>query len=409
MPLRSRPEQRGRPGQGGQELSPPGAERLVALARRSVQIIGANQAPSGAYLASPNFPVYRYSWLRVGAFIADAMSRAGEIASAEAFFAWCTRVLSARGTRIEALIARQQGGEAIDAAEFLHARYTLDGEESGEDWTDFQLDGYGAWLWALDAHRRRHGRPIDPFLAGAALSARYIAAFWDHPSYDWWEEHPDQRHTSTLAALYGGLVAAAGWDELATDLSAELAAVAAQIRRTVVVDAERLDHLPKWLGGDAVDASLVAAATPFRLLAPGDPLVIATVRTIEDALVHAGGVHRYAGDTYYGGGEWLLLAGLLGWYYAEAGRAADAWAELAWIAEHATPRGDLPEQISEHLLAPEGLAEWKRRWGPVATPLLWSHAMYLTLALELGVVTPEALVGDRGSAGAPRTDVSVPR
>ncbi len=387
----------------------PDVERLADLARLSVQIIRANQAPSGAYLASPNFPVYRYSWLRDGAFIADAMSRAGENASAEAFFGWCSRVLRAREARIETLIARRQAGEAVDAAEFLHARYTLEGEESGEDWTDFQLDGYGAWLWALDVHRRRHGRPIDPFLAGAVLSARYIAACWDHPSYDWWEEHPDHRHTSTLAALYGGLVAAAGWDELATDLRVELADVAAEIRRTVVADTARLGHLPKWLGGDAVDASLVAAATPFRLLVPGDPLMIATVSTIEDALVHAGGVHRYADDTYYGGGEWLLLAGLLGWHYAEAGRTADALAELVWVAERATPRGELPEQVPEHLLAPERLAEWERRWGPVATPLLWSHAMYLTLALELGIVTPEALVGDRGSAGVPRTDVSVPR
>ncbi len=393
MPVGSRPEQRSRPEQGSQGASPAGAGRLLALAHRSVQIIRANQAPSGAYLASPNFPVYRYSWLRDGAFIADAMSRAGQIASAEAFFAWCSRVLSAREARIDALIARQQAGEAIDAAEFLHARYTLDGEESGEEWTDFQLDGYGAWLWALDAHRRRHGRPVEPFLAGAVLSARYIAAFWDHPSYDWWEEHPDHRHTSTLAALYGGLVAAAGWDACPANLRAELADVAAEIRRTVVADAERLGRLPKWLGGDAVDASLVAAATPFRLLAPEDPLMTATVRAVEDELVDDGGVHRYADDTYYGGGEWLLLGGLLGWYDAEVGRTDDARARLAWIAERATPDGELPEQVPEHLLAPERLAEWERRWGPVATPLLWSHAMYLTLSLELGVVN--APVGSR--------------
>jgi hypothetical protein len=29
---------------------------------------------------------------------------------------------------------------------------------------------------------------------------------------------------------------------------------------------------------------------------------------------------------------------------------------------------------------------WQRKWGPVATPLLWSHAMYLVLvdAIERG-------------------------
>jgi len=29
-------------------------------------------------------------------------------------------------------------------------------------------------------------------------------------------------------------------------------------------------------------------------------------------------MHRYADDTYYGGGEWVLLATWLGWYYVEA-------------------------------------------------------------------------------------------
>jgi hypothetical protein len=45
----------------------------------------------------------------------------------------------------------------------------------------------------------------------------------------------------------------------------------------------------------------------------------------------------------------------------------------------------LPEQVDGHLLAPEYRQEWIDRWGPVATPLLWSHAMVLRLAAELGV------------------------
>ncbi len=34
---------------------------------------------------------------------------------------------------------------------------------------------------------------------------------------------------------------------------------------------------------------------------------------------------------------------------------------------------------------------WIDRWGPVATPLLWSHAMVLRLGLELGRLTPDLL------------------
>jgi isomaltose glucohydrolase len=39
--------------------------------------------------------------------------------------------------------------------------------------------------------------------------------------------------------------------------------------------------------------------------------------------------------------------------------------------------------VAEHVLSPEGLVEWERRWGPSPSPLLWSHAMFLTLAHEL--------------------------
>jgi GH15 family glucan-1,4-alpha-glucosidase len=99
-------------------------------------------------------------------------------------------------------------------------------------------------------------------------------------------------------------------------------------------------------------------------------------------------VHRYLEDTYYGGGEWLLLSALLGWHYASVGRLDAARAQLAWILEHATQDGDLPEQVADHLLAPGARQKWIDRWGPVATPLLWSHAMFLTLALELGELTP---------------------
>lgn len=361
---------------------------LVALARRSISIILANQAPSGAYVASPNFPVYRYCWLRDGAFIADAMSRGGEIASAEAFFGWCAGVLVARQAQVESLLSRQRSRESIPAADFLHARYALDGAEVNGDWWNFQLDGYGVWLWALDAHARRHCRPIEAYLDGAELSTTYIAAFWNHPSYDWWEEHADHQHTSTLVAIWAGLRAMAHRREVSVVVRDAATASAGAIEAATRQDAARSGHLAKWLGGDAVDASLLAVSTPFGFLGPEDPLMRTTVQRIETELVHDGGVHRYLGDTYYGGGEWLLLSALLGWHRLRAGDRAGAMHQLRWVAARATATGELPEQIDAHLLAPEAEQAWLDRWGPIATPLLWSHAMYLTLALELGVFDP---------------------
>jgi GH15 family glucan-1,4-alpha-glucosidase len=74
-----------------------------------------------------------------------------------------------------------------------------------------------------------------------------------------------------------------------------------------------------------------------------------------------------------------LLAAWLGWYYAEVGNRGRATALLHWIEAQADLKGDLPEQVSGHLLAPAYHSQWEARWGPVAHPLLWSHAMYVVL------------------------------
>jgi len=57
-------------------------------------------------------------------------------------------------------------------------------------------------------------------------------------------------------------------------------------------------------------------------------------------------------------------------------RAADC---LAWIEAHARPNGDLPEQAQDTLLRPDCYEPWVEKWGAPASPLLWSHAMYLRL------------------------------
>ena len=43
----------------------------------------------------------------------------------------------------------------------------------------------------------------------------------------------------------------------------------------------------------------------------------------------------------------------------------------------ALPNGDMPEQVTDASQDPSMVAPWVQRWGAVATPLLWSHAMYL--------------------------------
>jgi isomaltose glucohydrolase len=284
---------------------------LNDLRRRSVEIIRAGQSPEGGYVASPTFPPYAFSWLRDGSFIADAMSRIGEVESAEAFFDW-----------VAGIVAAGLGFEA---------RYTLDGRLDPTEWPHRQHDGWGLWLWAVRTHCERHGRP-HRWGDAAEQTARQLETVREQPCVDWWEERTGL-HAATLACIAAGL-----GDEL--DLSAA---------------EERLDAsllvLP-FLGFGTVDVSALVSA--------------------------GGGVHRHLEDTFYGGGEWLLLTAMLG--LAESERAPEC---LDWIAAHATPEGFLPEQSQDHLLAPDMLAPWVEKWGPPPSPLLWAHAMFLTLAHEL--------------------------
>lgn len=345
------------------------------LFQRSIEVILSNQASTGAYLASPHFSAYRYSWFRDGAFVAYAMDLAGQHESAHRFHDWAARTILRHADRAKRAIEKARHGEPL-GEDYLHARYTLEGKESDSEWPNFQLDGLGTWLWALAEHLRlTAGHLPSHWQQAAHLTGSYLVALWRLPCFDLWEEHPDKIHPYTLAAIYAGLQAIGeltgneGW--LAT---------ADEIRRFVLEHNVRGGHLAKYVGSEATDASLMGVATPYRLLAPDDPIMRATVARIEADLRHqGGGVHRYAADTYYGGGEWVLLATWLGWYYVEVGEQAGARELLAWVEAQADEEGNLPEQMPQTLNDPRMFQPWVEEWGPIACPLLWSHAMYLIL------------------------------
>jgi GH15 family glucan-1,4-alpha-glucosidase len=349
-----------------------------ALADASIAIIRAGQGPSGAYVASPDYPVYRYAWFRDGAYCALAMDAVGETASADRFHSWAAGVIVRQAERIESVVAGLEAGRPASSLPMLPARYTLDGDPEpapvAEDaWPNFQLDGYGTWLFALE----RHGEPVRGERRNAvALAARYLAAAWELPCYDYWEEFGDRRHTSTLAAVAAGLASAA---RILDDPG--IADVAAGARAALDRDFVRGGAFVKGAEDDRVDASLLSLATPFGLVAPDDPRMRATLRRIADELRSpSGGIRRYVGDTFYGGNPWVMLTGWWGWNAAAGGDLATAREARAWVEQHASADGRLAEQLTSEPQAPEFVEPWVERWGPVADPLLWSQATYLLLS-----------------------------
>lgn len=346
----------------------------------SIQIIRAGQAPGGGYVASPTFSQYGYSWLRDGTWIAYAMDVVSQHASAHRFYQWVARTLTGYQSHVAALLAKIARGETPAESDYLPTRFTLEGGLGSDEWTDFQLDGYGTWLWGAVQHLAFAPNFWAEIRPAVALTVDYLAALWQSPNYDCWEEYRHQIHPSTLAALYGGLKAVQ---------SIEPALVPSrlpdQIRDFVLQKGVATEgHFMKFLGNAKVDASLLWTAVPYGLVDIHDPIFAKTLAKIErDLHVPDGGVYRYRADVYFGGGEWPLLAAFLGLTYGELGRRTEAENILCWMESKANPKGEMPEQVADHLLAPEHFDSWVARWGTSACPLLWSHAMYLILNAKL--------------------------
>jgi GH15 family glucan-1,4-alpha-glucosidase len=368
------------------------------LYRHSIEVILQNQHPGGAYVASPHYSNYQYCWLRDGSFIAYAMDRVGEHQSAEAFLRWVDRTIKQYAYKVDEFERQMKSDPASTEKSILHTRYTLEGEEESTDstWGNFQIDGYGTWLWALAEHVKLTGNEelLSEFSNSVNVTVRYLKAAWQLPNYDCWEEHPEYLHPYSLAAVYSGLMAVEGLHAAGKLETCPIPAgsLAAEIKDFITCTAIHQgkfvkhvwpatpDHPAHAVTQSGVDSSLLGLAVPYQVFDLGDPVMQATAMAIEEELHRpTGGVYRYKGDVYYGGGEWLLLTAWLGWYDALTGAKDRAGELLAWIERCADTKGNFPEQVSEHPLAPREFQPWVERWGPVAKPLLWSHAMYLIL------------------------------
>lgn len=346
------------------------------IARRSIDVLRQGQAASGAFIASPNFPTYRYAWLRDGAFCAHALDLVGEADSAAAFHGWVGRSIESHRPMIEGVIDHVAAGRTPAPEQMPPARYTLDGtleQPDGEPWPNFQVDGYGMWLWALAQHL--DGRLPEEWRETVELVARYVQSSWRLKSFSCWEEFDNGEHASTLGASVAGLDAAA---VLLGD--PEWTDEAERVRATLLGRFVTEGRFMRGVADPRLDGSLLWLGMPFGVLPLDHPILEATVDGVRRELLRpGGGVYRYLGDTYYGGGEWILLTCSLGWHEASVGNHDAIPALRQWVRAQALPNGDLPEQLSDHALDPEMVAPWVARWGAIATPLLWSHAMYLIM------------------------------
>lgn len=372
------------------------------LYSRSIEIILENQSVWGSYIASPSFPNYHYSWLRDGSYIAYAMDQVGQHESADSFYRWVGSTIRRYANKVDDIENTLQKGQKLHPDQVLHTRFTLDGHEGVIDktWGNFQIDGYGSWLWGLSEHVRSSGDDsiLKELVEPIQTTIRFLRLTWRLPNYDCWEEFPEYVHPYTLGCVCGGLDAInslvnEGRLSLeGEDLTRFSTEVHSFIKKNAVVqgkfvkylDAGNKDEPVHAVPESGVDASLIGLAYPYKVFGLDDPVMQATLKEIEDHLLRKdGGVYRYLGDVYYGGGEWILLSAWLGWTFIQTGQKEKAEKLLHWIEAQADRNLYLPEQVSEHTLFPNHRQPWLEKWGPVANPLLWSHAMYLILYKNL--------------------------
>ncbi len=348
------------------------------LLERSIRIIIENQDEGGAYIASPNFTVYNYSWFRDGSYIAYAMDLFGVFNSSWLFHNWCASVINKRKNKIINTISKIKSNCNLDQSDLLHTRYCLNGEDGTEEWENFQLDGFGVWLWSLRQHVIISKNELSSEILQAVESViQYLIALWKTPCYDLWEENPDTIHIYTLASICSGLISAQ--DITGKNYSSAITA----IKDFLFTKGIHNDHFIKHINSEKVDSSLLALSIPYELVSIDNSVMKNTVGKIEKDLLTAGGLHRFRDDSYYGGGEWPLLTAWLGLYYARNGECNKAREMKELVRLKADSQGQLPEQIPNELFFKDNYDYWFMRWGPIAKPLLWSHAMYIILCNKI--------------------------
>ena len=376
-------------------------DAVARLYRRSLLVMRTQIDRDGAIIAANdsdnvqfNRDTYSYVWPRDGALVAHALDLAGYPEISQSFFKFC--------------------GSVVEREGYLLHKYTPAGTpaSSWHPWIKdnrrqlpIQEDETALVIWSLWEHYRRYRdiefitplyRPLIKNGANFLMNFRDGATGLPLASYDLWEERCAVT-TFTVAAVCGGLTAAAGFveafgeHELAADYRKGASAVCEAACRALY---QRDTHcfargivFPEN-GGEplmdrTVDASVLGSFL-FGLLPPDDPRVADTVRRVRERLWCAtpvGGLARYENDAYYRaandtpGNPWFVTTLWYAQYVIATARTMDELAPvmeiLEWTAAHALPSGVLAEQLDPRTGEPLSVS-----------PLTWSHAAFVTAVCE---------------------------
>ncbi|MGD9129176.1 MAG: glycoside hydrolase family 15 protein [Candidatus Woesebacteria bacterium] len=381
------------------------SEKQRKLFDTSLFILRAHTDNGGSIIASADSQMieygkddYTYMWPRDAAFICAALDKAGYTEVTEEFFIFCKDVLHPDG--------------------YLHHRFNSDrslgstwhSTTAQSDWLKdkilqlpIQEDESAGVLFALWQHYQSSKdlefieelyKPMIEKIADFLVSFRNPESGLPLPSYDLWEEKIGIS-TYTCCSVYGGLMAAADFSELLGKRNhmRKYRDAAKEVKKAMVdhLYSKKLNSFVRtavWDGkavvhDNTVDSSSLFGLWYFNVFDQDDPLFISTDAEVKKRLTNPGdraGLIRYENDKYFKDKDlanpWLITTmwpaiSLLKKKQVTQADLEEVERVINWTVDLMYPSGILPEQIDPYT------GEAKS-----ATPLVWSHAVYIELILE---------------------------
>ena len=349
------------------------------LVRQALSDLLSLTTPDNGSLAGWDGP-WRYVWPRDASFAAAAWCAVGRYDEAAGIFAFLNRVrprATGSGGAAHEVVAAGSSAPRAHAG-WWAARYQEDGSGPVTDGREAQLDGSGWVLWSVWLCAKLQPDRGDALLNGLwpmlQESADQITSELGPDglppaSPDYWERSESELTLGTVAPLVTGLRAAAdlagrnGHPDDATRWSA-----AGDRLSTAVTEAfgGRRGY-PRTPSGGA-DAIVTVLGPPF---APARPEVVAAIERSHRLLTLPNGGVTPGQDWRADGVAWTPQTALFGLSAAARGDRATAESVLAWLDEHRTSTGALPEKVNrENRLAGEA-------------PLGWTSALVVLTAAAL--------------------------
>lgn len=372
----------------------------------SLFILRAHTDNDGSIIASADSEMieygkddYAYMWPRDAAHIVSVLDQAGYSEVTKPFFNFCTEVLHTDG--------------------YLHHRFNAD-RSLGSTWHStiaqkqwikdkilqlpIQEDETAGVLFSLWVHYVESQnlefieelyKPFIEKMADFMVNFRNKDTGLPLSSYDLWEEKLGVS-TYTCAAVYGGLMAAAQFSELLGKRNhmRTYREAAQEIKKAAIrhlynenlrsfVRIATIESDDTVVHDETVDASSLYGLWHFGMLAQSDPLFQNTLKAVQERLTNpteVGGVIRYERDNYFKSTDksnpWFITT----MWEAQRRLSQPVVTQedldftkqvLEWVVSHMYPSGVLAEQLNPY--SAESLS---------ATPLAWSHAVYVELILK---------------------------